>query len=86
MEQAADLMVEVRRGNYVAMRVVTGKVVDGKVVVEGDPLEEGSTVTVLAPEDDDDFELTAEQEAILLKAIEEADQGDFIEGDQLLRD
>jgi hypothetical protein len=68
------------------MRVVTGKVVDGKVVVEGDPLEEGSTVTVLAQEDDEDFELTAEQEVLLLKAIEEADQGDFIDGDQLLKE
>jgi hypothetical protein len=67
------------------MRVVTGKVVEGKVVVEGDPLEEGSTVTVLAQDDDEDFELTAEQEALLLKAIEEADQGDFIDGDQLLK-
>jgi hypothetical protein len=54
-------------------------------VVEGDPLEEGSTVTVLAQDDDEDFELTAEQEALLLKAIEEADQGDFIDGDQLLK-
>jgi hypothetical protein len=67
------------------MRVVTGKVVEGKVVVEGDPLEEGSTVTVLAQDDDEDFELTAEQEALLLEAIEEADQGDFIDGDQLLK-
>jgi hypothetical protein len=68
------------------MRVVTGKVVEGKVVVEGDPLEEGSTVTVLAQDDDEDFELTAEQEALLLKAIEEADQGDFVDGDQLLKE
>ena len=68
------------------MRVVSGKVVDGKVVVEGDPLEEGAMVTVLAQEDDEDIELTAEQEALLLKAIEEADQGDFIDGDQLLKE
>ena len=68
------------------MRVVSGKVVDGKVVVEGDPLEEGAMVTVLAQEDDEDIELTAEQEALLLKAIEEADQGDFVDGDQLLKE
>ena len=68
------------------MRVVSGKVVDGKVVVEGDPLEEGAMVTVLAQEDEEDFELTAEQEALLFKAIEEADQGDFIDGDQLLKE
>ena len=50
------------------MRLVTGKVVEGKVVVEGDPLKEGSTVTVLAPEDDRSFELTPEQEELLLQA------------------
>ena len=65
---------------------MSGKVVNGKVVVEGDPLEEGSMVTVLAQEDEEDIELTAEQEALLLKAIEEADQGDFIDGDQLLKE
>ena len=68
------------------MKVISGTVVDGKIVVEGEPLEEGSTVTVLAQEGDEDFELTAEQEALLLKAIEEADQGDFIDGDELLKE
>ena len=68
------------------MRVVTGKVVEGKVVVEGDPLKEGSMVTVLAQEDEEDSELTAEQEALLLQAIEEADRGDFIDGEQLLQE
>ncbi len=68
------------------MRVVSRKVVNGKVVVEGNPLEEGSMVTVLAQEDEEDIELTAEQEALLLKAIEEADKGDFIDGDQLLKE
>ncbi len=68
------------------MKVISGTVVDGKIVVEREPLEEGSTVTVLAQEGDEDFELTAEQEALLLKAIEEADQGDFIDGDELLKE
>ena len=31
------------------MRITSGKVVAGKVVVEGEPLAEGATVTVLAP-------------------------------------
>jgi hypothetical protein len=30
--------------------LTTGKVIDGKVVVEGEPLLEGSTVTVFLPE------------------------------------
>lgn len=66
------------------MRVITGKVVAGKVVVEGEPLEEGCTVTVLAPEQDEAFELNAEAEASLLAAIAEADRGEVITGEQLL--
>lgn len=68
------------------IRLVTGKVVEGKVVVEGDPLKEGSTVTVLASEDDGGLELTAEQEELLLQAIREAEQGDFIHGGQFLKE
>ena len=32
------------------MRIATGRVISGKVVVEGEPLTEGATVTVLAPD------------------------------------
>jgi hypothetical protein len=68
------------------MKVATGKVVSGKIVVDGNPFPEGSTVTVLAPEDGEAFELSAEDEVALLAAIEEADRGDVIDGDQFLRD
>ena len=34
------------------MKVATGKVIDGKVVVEGTALDEGAMVTVLARDDD----------------------------------
>jgi len=68
------------------MKVATGKVVSGKIVVEGNPFPEGSTVTVLAPESGETFELTADGEAALLAAIEEADRGDVIDGEQFLRD
>ena len=66
------------------MKVITGKVVAGRIVVEGEPLEEGSTVTVLAPERDEAFILDAQAEASLLAAIAEADRGDVITGEQLL--
>jgi hypothetical protein len=66
------------------MKVITGKVVAGRIVIEGEPLEEGSTVTVLAPEQDEAFELNAEAEAALLAAIAEADRGEVITGEQLL--
>jgi hypothetical protein len=66
------------------MKIITGKVVAGKIVVEGEPLEEGSTVTVLAPERDEAFVLDAEAEAALVAAIAEADRNEVIPGEQLL--
>ena len=33
------------------MRITQGKVVDGQVIVEGDPLNEGSTVTILVSDE-----------------------------------
>ncbi len=63
------------------MRVATGKVIDGKVVVEGEPLVEGSTVTVFLPEPGEEIELTPEEESRLAQAVREADEGDFLEGD-----
>ncbi len=53
-------------------------------VFAGEPLEEGSTVTVLAPEPEEAFELDAEAEAALLAAIAEADRGEVITGEQLV--
>ena len=66
------------------MKVVTGKVVAGRIVIEGEPLEEGCTVTVLAPERDEAFVLDSDAEAALLAAIAEADRGEVITGEQLL--
>lgn len=65
------------------MKVIRGKVVAGKVVVEGS-LPEGATVTVLAPEADF-FTLTPEEEAALLAAISEADRGEVVEAESVLR-
>ena len=66
------------------MKIITGKVVAGRIVVEGEPLEEGTTVTVLAPESDEAFVLDAESEEALLAAIAEADRGETVAGDGLL--
>jgi len=65
------------------MGIVTGTVVAGKVVVEGMELPEGSTVTVLAPDPDDEVRVTAEEEAELLEAIAEADRGETISAEEL---
>jgi hypothetical protein len=62
-----------------------GTVVAGKVVVEGDALPEGASVTVLAPEDDETFELGPEEEAALRAAMAEGDRGEVIGADEVLR-
>jgi hypothetical protein len=57
------------------MKISTGKVVAGKVQLEGDPLPEGCVVTVLAPDGEDFFELTEEEESLLAASIREAEAG-----------
>ena len=66
------------------MKVATGTVVDGKVVVEGESLAEGSKVTVILREDEESFDLTPEEEAELLASIAEIERGDYITADDLL--
>jgi hypothetical protein len=67
------------------MRIATGKVVSGRVVLDGEPLVEGATVTVLIPDRDEPFDLTEEEEELLLASIREADQGRTLEGSEMLR-
>ncbi len=68
------------------MRIASGKVIAGRVVVEGEPLAEGATVTVLAPDDDQAFDLSPEEESLLLQSIREAEQGRVVDAATVLRD
>ena len=65
------------------MGIATGKVVAGKVIVEGVELPEGSAVTVVTPEPHDEVRVTADEEAELLEAIAEADRGETISAEEL---
>ena len=67
----------------VAMKIATGRVVAGKVAVDGMNLPEGTTVTVLSDELDDQVVLTPEEEDHLLEALAEADRGETISVEQL---
>jgi len=67
------------------MRIASGRVVAGHVEVEGDPLPEGTVVTLLAREEDETFELDAEAEEELLESIAEADRGELIPAEEILR-
>ena len=66
------------------MKVATGIVVNGKVVVEGEALTEGSTVTVVLRDEDEAFDLTPEEEDELLESIAEIERGEFVSGEQML--
>ena len=65
------------------MQLATGTVVDGKIVLEGATLPEGTVVTVLARDSDETFELPPELEAELAASIAEADRGETISAAEL---
>jgi hypothetical protein len=67
------------------MLITTGRVQDGTIKLDEPSLPEGATVTVLAPEGDETFELSPEEEAKLLAAIAEADRGETITASQVLQ-
>lgn len=68
------------------MKVASGKVVGGKVIVDDPSLIEGTSVTVLVRENDETFQVTSEDEAALLRAITDADQGALVSAEQVLED
>jgi len=57
------------------MLITTGQVQNGAIEVDNS-LPEGAKVTILVHEDDETFEVSAEDEAKLLAAIAEAERGD----------
>jgi hypothetical protein len=65
------------------MTFATGRVIEGKVVFEGEPLAEGAVVTVVARDDDETFEVSPEDERVLLEAIAQADRGQVISWKEL---
>lgn len=67
------------------MRVTSGKVVSGQIILEGEPLPDGAIVTVLARDVDESFELDAAAEADLLLSLAEADRGELIPAEDVLR-
>lgn len=56
---------------------------DGKVIVEGASLPEGTVVTILARESDETFEVPAELEAELQASLAEAERGQTITAAEL---
>ena len=67
------------------MLITSGRVVSGKIVVDGEPLPDGAAVTVLAREADETFELDPAAEAELLESIAEGDRGETVPAEEVLR-
>lgn len=66
------------------MQIATGTVINGKIVLEGVPLSEGSRVTVVTRGADEGFTLTVEQEDALLESIAQVERGEFVSLAELL--
>ena len=67
------------------MQIASGKVVNGRVVVEAE-LPEGADVTLIALDGEETFEVSPELEAILLESIAQGKRGESIPAEELLRE
>ena len=65
------------------MQLATGTVINGKVVVEGLSLPEGTVVTVLTMDDERSVQLSPADEAELLDALDEADREEGVSAQEL---
>ena len=66
------------------MLITTAKVNNGVIQIDSKDLPDGTTVTLLAHEGDETFELDAAQESELLAAIAEAERGELVSTSELL--
>ncbi len=65
------------------MQIASGKVVNGRVVVDAE-LPEGADVTLIALDGEESFEVSPELEAILLESIAQGERGETISAEELL--
>lgn len=66
------------------MKVMTGRVVDGKIELETD-LQDGTPVAILAA-GESGFRLTPDEEDELVTALEDIRRGQYEDGRELLRE
>lgn len=67
------------------MKLATGIVVGGKVIVDGEPLPEGMVVTVLARESEETFDVPPELERELIESLAQASRGETVCADVALK-
>lgn len=66
------------------MKIATGTVTEGTIVVEGQPFSEGEKVTVLSYEPGEPFRVSPEEKRMLLESIAQADRGELVDAAELL--
>lgn len=66
------------------MKIATGTVKHGTIVVDGQPFSEGEKVTILSYGPNEPFRVSAEEKRLLLASIAEADRGELLDADDLL--
>ena len=66
------------------MKIITGTVLDGRIVVEGEHFAEGEQVTVLRREENETFQVSAPERRELLDSIAQATRGELVDADALL--
>lgn len=68
------------------MKMLTAKVVDGRLDMPEGTLEEGITVTILVPEDEEGFDLSEQDSAFLLESLDQARRDEGVDGWKLLQE
>jgi len=72
-------------GRIQGMKLVTGKVVDGKVTLPEGEFAEGSAVAVFASEAGEPVLLSRAEEDALSESLQEIRSGNFVDGEDLIR-
>ena len=67
------------------MKVATGTVIKGKIVVTDPEIKDGTDVFILTREREQDVRMTAEELAELEAGIAEADQGHMVSGEEFFK-
>ncbi len=68
------------------MKLVTGKVENGKVALPEGEFEEGAAVAVLASTADEPVGLTSAEEEALIESLSAIRSGNYVSGEDLLRE
>lgn len=67
------------------MQIASGKVIDGRVVIDAE-LPEGADITLVALDGEETFEVTPELEAVILDSLAQGRRGEVISAEQLLKE